>query len=430
MMRAAGASREALADFYADHLEHDVLPFWFERAVDAERGGVFTCLDNETGRRVSDDKFVWSQARWAWTLAHAARLADRGLLRVAADPLRDHARRTADFLLEHAFLPEGPVAYLLAADGTKKEFLPGKGHDLSFFGDGFVILALAGVARATGEAAYFERALAHYDALRVRLAAGTVRSEPYPLPPGSRAHAWPMIMLNVAQELERAARAAGHPREGDLVRDALGDMDAVLGGFVRPDGLVQEVVWPDGPDTLLARHVTPGHAIESMWFVLEQALTHGRGDAVATAVRVIRASFAAGWDREYGGLFRYVVPGVGGPAPRGPAEGPFERLILDSWDTKIWWPHSETLYAALLAEAATGDPALRALHDQVHAYTFATFPNPDRSVREWIAIRDRRGHPLAKVVGLPVKDPYHVTRNLLLLIELLREGLEARTRLA
>lgn len=430
MTRAAGATRDALADFYLDHLEHDVLPFWFERAVDAERGGVFTCLENETGRRVSDDKFVWSQARWAWTLAHAARMADRGLLRVDAEPLRAHARRTADFLLEHAFLPNGSVAYLLAADGTKKEFLPGKGHDLSFFGDGFAILALAGVARATGESSYLERALASYDGVRARLAAGTVRSEPYPLPPGSRAHAWPMIMLNVAQELERAARAAGHAREPDLVRDALADMDAVLDGFVRPDGLVQEVVWPDAPNALLARHVTPGHAIESMWFVLEQAWTHGREDAVATAARVIRASYEAGWDREFGGLFRYVVPGGDGPGPRGPADGPFEQLILDSWDTKIWWPHSETLYAALLAEAATGDASLRALHDEVHAYTFATFPNPDPSVREWIAIRDRRGRPVSKVVGLPVKDPYHVIRNLLLLIELLREGIEARTRLA
>jgi mannose/cellobiose epimerase-like protein (N-acyl-D-glucosamine 2-epimerase family) len=64
---------------------------------------------------------------------------------------------------------------------------------------------------------------------------------------------------------------------------------------------------------------------------------------------------------------------------------------------------------------------------QVHDYTFATFPNPDRNVGEWIQIRDRQGRPLDKVVGLPVKDPYHLTRNLLLLVELLGEGTEART---
>jgi N-acylglucosamine 2-epimerase len=416
--------RAALAAFYRHHLEHDVFPFWLARA-DRERGGVFTCLDNASGERVSDDKFVWSQARWAWTTAHAARMAARGQLALDHDQLLHHARTTADFLLRHAFLGDGSVAYLLTADGEKKEFLPGKGHDISFFADGFVILALAGVARATGEDAYLERALAAYDGLRGRLLGGDVRSEPYPLPAGCRAHAWPMIMLNVAQELERALLSRGHPRAAALAADGLVDMDAVLNGFVRPDALVQEVVCADGRDGLLTRHVTPGHAIESMWFVMEQAARHGRPDAIAVAAAVVESSFRAGWDPLHGGLFRYVVPG--GPAPTGPAEGPFERLILDTWDTKIWWPHSETLYAALLGEALTGSAALLEIHDTVREYAFRTFPNPDRAVGEWIQIRDRAGRPLDKVVGLPVKDPYHLTRNLLLLVELLAEGLEART---
>ena len=70
---------------------------------------------------------------------------------------------------------------------------------------------------------------------------------------------------------------------------------------------------------------------------------------------------------------------------------------------------------------------MRTLHDQMFGYTFATFPNPDRSVGEWIHIRDRAGRPLPKVMGLRVKDPYHVTRNLLLLVELLSEGVGGRT---
>ena len=433
-MDPTGAPREALASFYRDHLEHDVLPFWLSRAVDHEHGGVFTCIENATGRRVSDDKFVWSQARWAWTMAHASRLAERGVLRLDAEPLREHARRTADFLLEHAFLDSGAVAYLLAADGSKKEFVRGKGHDLSFFADGFVILGLTGVARASRESAYLERAITAYDGLRERLARGDVRSEPYPLPPGCRAHAWPMIMLNVAQELERATVAIGHPRADGFATDAVAYMDDVLDGYVRDDGLIQEVRCDrsvaDGEGSLLTRHVTPGHAIESMWFVLEEAVRHQRSDAVATAARVIAASFDAGWDREHGGLFRYVVPGASGPRPEGPANDAFQRLIVDTWDTKIWWPHSEALYATLLASDVTGDAEMRRLHDVVHAYTFATFPNPDGAVGEWIQIRDRRGRPLDKVVGLPVKDPYHLTRNLLLLVELLHDGLASRTTLS
>ena len=452
MTRAAIAvpsTRTDLARFYREHLERVILPFWLERTLDEERGGLFNCVDDVTGVRVADDKFVWSQARWAWTAAHASRAAERGVIDVDADRLRRHARLTADFLLEHAFLEgeqgrggrenvasgnatrgnaaRGNAAYLLTADGVKKEFLPGKGHDISFFADCFVTLALTGVARATGEAAYLDAALDVYRSVRARLATGSVRSEPYPLPPGARAHAWPMIMLNVAQELERALRAAGDPRTDALASDALADMDSVLNDFVRPDGLVAEVLVPGDGTSLLARHVTPGHAIESMWFVMEQAITHGRADAVDTALRVIAASYELGWDLEHGGLYRYAVPGPAGPRPTGTADGPFEQLILDTWDGKIWWPHSETLYATLLAAEATGDERMRALHDQMFAYTFATFPNPDASVGEWIHIRDRHGRPLSKVMGLPVKDPYHVTRNLLLLTELLTEGIDGRT---
>src|SRR5690606_29371540 len=116
------------------------------------------------------------------------------------------------------------------------------------------------------------------------------------------------------------------------------------------------------------------------------------------------------------------------------------QLILDTWDGKIWWPHSESLYAGLVADEALGQIGatpneselalgrqMREIHDKVFEYSFSTFPNPDAVVGEWIHVRDRRGDPLRKVMGLPVKDPYHLTRNLMLAIELLDEGLGART---
>src|SRR5690606_37432902 len=66
------SSRTDLARFYREHLERVILPFWLERTLDEQRGGIFSCIDDASGHRVADDKFVWSQARWAWTAAHAA----------------------------------------------------------------------------------------------------------------------------------------------------------------------------------------------------------------------------------------------------------------------------------------------------------------------------------------------------------------------
>src|SRR5690554_5431684 len=109
-----------LAAFYRRHLEEAVLPFWLGGPSDREHGGVFTCLENESGRLVSRDKFVWSQGRFAWLMAHAARMARRGLLSGDAGDYLARARETADFLIEHAFLPDGSCAYLLTEEGRLK----------------------------------------------------------------------------------------------------------------------------------------------------------------------------------------------------------------------------------------------------------------------------------------------------------------------
>jgi N-acylglucosamine 2-epimerase len=64
---------------------------------------------------------------------------------------------------------------------------------------------------------------------------------------------------------------------------------------------------------------------------------------------------------------------------------------------------------------------MRGWFERVWAYSFRVFPQPDAKVGEWIQIRDRRGEPLDRVVALPVKDPYHIARNLIQIVELFSE---------
>ena len=414
--KAGSSLAPGMHDVYRRHLDEVIMPYWLGDPVDEESGGVFTCIDNRGERRLSNDKYVWSQGRFAWLMARGARLAERGVIGGSAETYLRLARSTADFLLRHAFLPNGRCAYLLTRDGRLKESLPGQGHDISIFVDCFVALGLAEAGRATGDEGYLTKALHCYDTVRDAMASGDARSEPYPVPAGCRSHAFPMIMLNVSQELEAVLAEAGHPRAAGLGRDANAYVDEILRDFLQGD-VVNEFLCPGGADGVLVRHVTPGHTVESMWFVMEQGRRHGRNDVVARAAAVVERAVEIGWDSEYGGLFRFVERD-GGP-PRGEARDRYERLILDTWDTKIWWPHSEALYASLLGYALTGNEALREIHDRVHAYTFATFPHPDPAVGEWIQIRDRRGRPLDKLVALPVKDPYHIMRNMMLLVELL-----------
>ena len=411
--------RGALLNFYRHHLQETILPFW-TRATDCQNGGVYTCFDNAGTTLVSTDKFTWSQGRFAWLMARAARMCKQGWLEADAAPYLAASEATVTFLRKNVFLPNGNCAYLLTETGEKKEFRPGDGHDLSFFADCFVILGFAEYARVAGDRGVLEHALHAYDLVLKRLATGAARSEPYPLPAGCKAHSFPMIMLNVSQELAEALGAFDHERTKETRERSWRYLEAIFADFYRDDGHLAEIVCDDASfeARLLGRHVTPGHAIESMWFVMHEAMGRERRDLVEKAGRVIKRSFELGWDEQYGGLFRFVD--VAGGEPKGtPPDGPFETLIRETWDTKIWWPHSETLYATLLAHKLTGDEAFWKMFVRTHRYTFDTFPNPDQEVGEWIQICNRRGEPLERVVGLPVKDPYHIMRNLMLIVELL-----------
>ena len=61
-----------------------------------------------------------------------------------------------------------------------------------------------------------------------------------------------------------------------------------------------------------------------------------------------------------------------------------------------------------------------AFQTAVRDCTLRTLPNRINDRGEWIQIRDRAGKPENRVVALPVKDPYHIMRNLLLILEILR----------
>ncbi len=90
---------------------------------------------------------------------------------------------------------------------------------------------------------------------------------------------------------------------------------------------------------------------------------------------------------------------------------------MRTWDTKLWWPHAEALYTMLLLGLRTGRNDIMERHERLHAYVMATFPAGAGC--EWIQIRDRAGKPLDQTVALPVKDPFHIARALLLSMELL-----------
>ncbi|OON38097.1 hypothetical protein BTJ39_19225 [Izhakiella australiensis] len=417
-MSLTAAQRAHCYQLWLQELQQNILPFWL-RAMDTSYGGVFTCFRNDGATLLSDNKFTWSQGRFLWNESRQAALIQAELCQGDAAPLLEHARQTADFLLAHAVLDNGHCAFLLDRRGNKLEMIPGEGYDSSFYADCFVVAGLCEYAFVAGESRYFEQALALYDNVRQRLSSGRVRSEPYPAPPGFEPYGYEMIMLSTVSELLRYAQRHQHPALARLTAIARHSLAHVFSDFHQPQTLMplEMKVSAELSDTLLARHKTPGHTLENMWFCLHTAQLLGETGKYLPAIEKITAMmWHMGWDKTYGGLFRYVQADGSPPSGRLLGGDPFEALIAETWSSKIWWVHSEALYTLLLMADRSDNAEFFSLYQQTADYVLETFPNREHG--EWTQIRDRYGAPLNKVVALPVKDPFHIMRNLQLIIAL------------
>lgn len=409
--------REQSLQFYQEHLFNDIMRFWLNNAIDYEDGGYYICFNITGDKLISTDKYVWPQGRFIWILSKLAELTGEH------DKYLSLAKLGVDFLKENCFLENGNCAFLLTKTGDKKEYIPGAGYDISFYADCFVALGFSKYAEMTKDREILELALDTYDSLCERVNTGTFLSEPYPLRKGYKAHGVPMITFNTGQALVKALTVFKHDRIEEIRGRITYYVQDIMNNFVK-DGYILEMIGEDNKvvDSILGSFINPGHTLEDMWFVLHYAIEKKDQDLIKKVVDLSKNAFEIGWDKEYGGLFQYV--GLWGGEPTGKTNGLEDDKMVEklwnNWDNKLWWVHSETLYTLLLGYELTGDESLLNYYKQVYDYTFKTFPNPDRKVGEWIQIRDRQGKPVQKVVTLPVKDPFHISRNLILLIELLK----------
>ena len=226
---------------------------------------------------------------------------------------------------------------------------------------------------------------------------------PYPMPPEWKNHGVPMIMTEVAHEL---GQTLGDDKLEDLARQYV---DRIMTHFVKPERKVllefltrdfQELPPPAGT------FVMPGHAIESMWFVLHVARHRGDKELIERAVEVIRWHLELAWDEEFGGLF--LSRDIAGGEP-----------FLPHSQKKIWWPHVEALYATLLAYELTGQDWCLAWYKKVADWAWSHFPMPNCG--EWYQRLTREGKPSSEVIALPVKDPFHLPRGAILIAQLMGE---------
>ncbi len=379
---------DLLAIYRAELLER-VVPFWLEHAIDRDNGGILTCLADD-GQVLSHDKYMWSQLRAIWTFAAMYNKIE------PRQEWLDVARHIFAFVKKYGRDDQG--RWLFAVD-KKGEILQGA---TSIYTDGFAIYSFTELARATGDREVIDLALATYQNVQSRLARpGSYQTAPFEIPQNGKAHAISMIFSLVFNEL-------GHYLADEaIVAASLDHANEVMAAFRRPEQkLLYEFVHLDNSliDSPQGRSIVPGHAIESMWFMIHIFQRAGDQSRIQQAIETIRWHVEFGWDDEYGGLV-HARDAAGG--------SPWWRFA----DAKLWWPHTESLYALLLAYQISGESWCLDWFERVHNFAFSHYPVPQYG--EWTQRLDRQGRKFTETVALPVKDPFHLPRALIYCIEVL-----------
>jgi len=385
-------SSEAIAFFtksgklYRKTLLEDVVPFWMRHALDPESGAINNVLDDE-GHLLSRDRFLWSQGRALWTFSALDKRVEQ------RQEWLDVANGLYRYLSSHGRDDRGRYMYRLDADGNVLE------RDISIYVDGFVFNGLGEYYRATGSEDAARLALDIYENTRNRLRTSDYGIAPYVLPEGMKALGIRLIFSSFFDNLGIALNRPEIRKEGyAYARELLSDF------YVPEKNAVLEFVSLDGKfvNTPQTRICVPGHVIEACWFLISIFEDTNDPQLIRQCCDLIKRHLELGWDAEYGGI----------------------RLALDiegrepvHWknpEAKAWWVQVEALVATAYAYLHTGADWCVEWHEKVQEYCYAHYPVPTGEWTQWL---DRQGHK-TESAGLPVKDPFHLPRGLIYLMDL------------
>lgn len=410
--------KKDLYNFYDSQIQENFVPYWNE-FVDEEYGGILNCINNYGDEKLNDNKFTWSQGRYLWILAKLYELSEEDTLtKIDQEDIRKQMDKTYEFITKYCIDENYVCYYLLDRKGNPLLDEKSGRYDASIFADCFAIIGISQYVRVTNNKSELTEVNKLYDSILKRIESNDYVTEPYSTPKGYISHSVTMNLLLITHEYINLLKHFKEDYSEELKR-AQSYVDTIFNEFY-DDGLIREFVSNDEnyETRMLDRHINPGHTLEDLWFIAEFLIDYGELDQYIDRLsKAAIKTFDLGWDEKYGGLLRFVDKK--GKEIKGEHGGSsYEDLILDTHDMKLWWPHSEILYLFILLYKLTNDSKLKEKYHQSHEYVFDTFPN--KEIGEWVQIRKRDGTPEEKLVALPVKDPFHILRNFIKIVELLR----------
>jgi N-acylglucosamine 2-epimerase len=373
------------------------MSFWEVRTEDKKYGGYLNGF-NRRGDLTDTDKYIWVQARQLWMFSALYNQIEKRPLWLQL------ASSGRDFLVKHAYAGQGRWHYLLDRSGDVK-----RGPE-SIFADHFVLEALCEFSVASGSDEDLPLILETYTSLEQRVK--DPEQHEFARFPGSAlvdSHSVYMITVHVAGI---AAQVLGKERVNPLIDYCL---EKVLYVFAKEDRqLLFEYLDLQGnviDNDKAGRQINPGHVLESMWFCIEEGKERKDRAVTDRAIQIADWIYRAGHDAAHGGVLTFLD--ASGQEPDYP-DWHKQRNIV--WDEKVWWVHSEALYALALMASETNREEYWRWFRELHAWCRDHFYDPEYG--EWYMILRRNGSPRITDKGGMQKAAYHLPRALLMIMKL------------
>lgn len=373
---------------YFKNLSESVIPFWLDNSPDWHNGGTFSCLDID-GTVYDSKKYLWLTGRSIWMFSRLYNEFEKN------SRYLEVATLGIEYLEKYGKDGQGRYYFSLTKEG-KPWFYQRKPY-----GAVFAMLAYLEYFKATGNEKYKKEAVRLFWKIKewTEDAAKLGRPSMEGVPPMSNL-ANVMVMASMAIELAAIDSA---PRYVEIMQQAL---DGCKLHFLQKLNVLMENVpfdkktdirqWPEG------RMFNPGHSIEVAWFILQLVKFIPNKQMKDMALDVLEGSLEFGWDKEFGGIYYFM------DIEKKPT------LQLES-NMKLWWPHTEAIYALVLAYCQTKDSKWLDWLEKVHDYTFNHFVDWENG--GWFGYCDRQGNLTHSCKGGNYKGFFHVPRALLFSVQ-------------
>ena len=387
------------AQYHAD-LFDDFLPFMERHVIDHEYGG-FMCNTDRDGTNLNKNKTAWYEGRGIWVYSflynHVAK--EQKYLEVA--------RKSVELILRTRPAGDGTWPRLLTREGAAAS-----PPDPSIYGDLFIAEGIAEYAQAAGDRKYRDLArqivlkcVRIYDRPDYLPEIGETYLGPGARPfPGARIQGVWMVLVRIATQMLETAP------DPEIEAIASRSLDAVLNRHYNPVfRLNNELLNHDlsRPTNEYEQLVYTGHAIETLWMLLAEAVRRGDGKLFDTLAERFRRHVEVAWDDVYGGVFRGLP-----------------NVDKNVWNLdKVLWAQEEVLIGALSVLEHRGAAWAAEMFTRMHDYVRAKYPLKQYGFPLWIVSADRKvtfERHTNRVENF--HHPRHLMLNLLALDRILARG--------